>query len=314
MSAGLVIAIGGNATHPENIRGTTAEQEEIATRAARALRPVVEAAPEVVITHGNGPVVGKIVLRQYYAREHVPPMRLDVCVAHSQGGIGHLLMQGLEDELARADSERRVACLITRVAVNADDEAFQHPSKPIGPFFSAAEAAEMQRAHGWHMVEDAGRGWRYVVPSPAPRQILDIDLIAKLAKEGVVVIAAGGGGIPMVLRADGSYGGVPAVVDKDLSSALLASQLGYDTLLILTAVQRVALDFGKPGQRALDKVTASELEGYQKEGHFAAGSMGPKVKAALRFVAAGGKRAIIAHLDEAADALAGKAGTHVVHG
>jgi carbamate kinase len=314
MSEGLVIAIGGNATHPENMRGTTGEQEEVAARAARALRPVIEAAPEVVITHGNGPVVGKIMLRQYYAREHVPPMRLDVCVAHSQGGIGHLLMQGLEDELARAESERRVACVITRVAVSADDEAFQRPTKPIGPFFSAAEAAEMQRAHGWNMVEDAGRGWRYVVPSPAPRQILDLDLIADLAKRGVVVIAAGGGGIPMVLRADNSYGGVPAVVDKDLTSALLATGLGYGTLLILTAVSRVAVNFGKPGQRALETVGAAELEAYRKEGHFAEGSMGPKVKAALSFIAGGGKRAIIAHLDEAADALAGKAGTHVVPG
>ena len=314
MTQRLVVAIGGNATHPENILGTTGEQEEIAARAARALRPLIDAVPEIVITHGNGPVVGKIVLRQYYAREHVPPMRLDVCVAHSQGGIGHLLMQGLEDELARAESSRRVACVITRVVVNADDEAFGHPTKPIGPFFSAAEAAEMARTHGWNMVEDAGRGWRYVVPSPQPRAILDIDLIAGLAKQGMVVIAAGGGGIPMVLRADGSYGGVPAVVDKDLTSALLARELGYEALLILTAVERVAVNFRKPQQRDLESVTATELEAFQRDGHFAEGSMGPKVKAALRFLGAGGKRAIIAHLDQAADALAGKAGTHVVAG
>lgn len=314
MTQRLVVAIGGNATHPEDIRGTTGEQEEIAARAARALRPLVDAVPEIVITHGNGPVVGKIVLRQYYAREHVPPMRLDVCVAHSQGGIGHLLMQGLEDELARAESGRRVACVITRVVVNADDDAFGRPTKPIGPFFSAAEAAEMARTHGWNMVEDAGRGWRYVVPSPQPRAILDLDLIAGLAKQGMVVIAAGGGGIPMVLRADGSYGGVPAVVDKDLTSALLARDLGYDTLLILTAVERVAVHFRKPQQRDLETVSAAELEAFRREGHFAEGSMGPKVKAALSFLGAGGKRAIIAHLDQAADALAGKAGTHVVAG
>jgi carbamate kinase len=312
MAQRLVVAIGGNATHPENIRGTTGEQEEIAARAARALRPLVDAVPEIVITHGNGPVVGKIVLRQYYAREHVPPMRLDVCVAHSQGGIGHLLMQGLEDELGRAESERRVACVITRVAVDPDDDAFQRPTKPIGPFFSAAEAADMTRAHGWNMVEDAGRGWRYVVPSPRPRRILDLDLIAGLAKQGVAVIACGGGGIPMVLRADGSYGGVPAVIDKDLTSALLASALGMDTLLILTAVARVAVDFRKPAQRDLETVTATELEGYRREGQFADGSMGPKVQAALKFIAGGGKRAIIAHLDQAVDALAGKAGTQVV--
>jgi carbamate kinase len=316
-TARLVVAIGGNATHPENIRGTTAEQEEIAARAARALRPLVEAVPEIVITHGNGPVVGKIVLRQFYAREHVPPMRLDVCVAHSQGGIGHLLMQGLEDELARGESEgpaRPVACLITRVAVNADDEAFQHPTKPIGPFFSADEAAELNKTLGWTMTEDAGRGWRYVVPSPRPRRILDLDLIAGLAKQGVVVIAAGGGGIPMVLRADGSYGGVPAVIDKDLTSALLATELEYETLLMLTAVPRVLVDFRKPTQRELVNVTASELEAFRREGHFPEGSMGPKVKAALNFLAAGGRRAIIAHLDQAGEALAGKAGTHVVPG
>jgi carbamate kinase len=310
----LVVAIGGNATHPENIRGTTEEQEQIAARAARSLRPLVDAVPELVITHGNGPVVGKILLRQYYAREHIAPMRLDVCVAHSQGGIGHLLMQGLEDELARAESERRVACLITRVVVDADDKAFAKPTKPIGPFFSEAEAAELRRSLGWNMMEDAGRGWRYVVPSPLPRRILELDLIAGLAKQGVVVIAAGGGGVPMVLRADGSYGGVPAVIDKDLTSVLLATGLGVDALLILTAVPRIAIHFRKPQQRELETVTASELDGYLREGHFAEGSMEPKVRGALRFIAKGGKRAIIAHLDQAADALAGKAGTHVVPG
>jgi len=308
----LVVAVGGNATHPENIRGTTEEQEQIATRTARALRPVVEAAREIVITHGNGPVVGKILLRQYHAREHIPPMRLDVCVAHSQGGIGHLLMQGLEDELERAGIERRVACVVTRVAVNAEDEAFRRPTKPIGPFFKAAEAAELSQALGWNMVEDSGRGWRYVVPSPEPREILDLEVIAGLARDGVAVIAAGGGGIPMVHRADGSYGGVPAVIDKDMTSALLAHALEMDTLLILTAVSRVAVDFRTPRERALETVTAGELAQLRDEGHFAEGSMRPKIEASLRFLAGGGRRAIIAHLDEAERALAGESGTHVV--
>ena len=307
----LVVAIGGNATHPENIRGTTAEQEQIAARAGRALRPLVENVPEIVITHGNGPVVGKILLRQYYAREHVPPMRLDVCVAHSQGGIGHLLMQGLEDDLARAGEDRRVACVVTRVEVSAEDPAFQRPTKPIGPFFSEAEAKDLTQALGWNMVEDAGRGWRYVVPSPRPRGILDLELIDTLAKSGVAVIAAGGGGIPMVKRADGSYAGVPAVIDKDMTSALLANQLGIETLLILTAVSRVAIHFGKPGQKTLDTVSASELEGYLREGHFAQGSMRPKIEASLRFLRDGGKRAIIAHLDEAMAGLEGSAGTQI---
>ena len=308
----LVVAIGGNATHPENIRGTTAEQEQIAARAARSLRPLVDSAREIVITHGNGPVVGKILLRQYYAREHIPPMRLDVCVAHSQGGIGHLLMQGLEDEFSRAGEARRVACVVTRVEVSADDEAFRRPTKPIGTFFSAEQAAELERKLGWTMIEDAGRGWRYVVPSPRPREILDLDVIASLARDGVAVIAAGGGGIPMVRRADGSYAGVPAVVDKDMTSALLANRLNIDTLMILTAVSRVAVHFRTPQQRDLEAVTASELAAYQRDGEFAAGSMGPKVEAVLRFLAGGGKRAIIAHLDEAVPALEGETGTHVV--
>lgn len=310
----LVVAVGGNATHPENIRGTTQEQEEIAFRTARALRPVVEGAREIVITHGNGPVVGKIVLRQFYARAHVPPMRLDVCVAHSQGGIGHLLMQGLEDEFMRNGIERSVACVVTRVAVNANDEAFQRPTKPIGPFFDEAEAQDLSRTLGWNMVEDSGRGWRYVVPSPLPREILDLDLIAGLSRQGIAVIAAGGGGIPMVHRADGTYGGVPAVIDKDMTSALLANALEMETLLILTAVSRVAVHFRGPQARQLDSVTASELTALRDEGHFAEGSMLPKIEAALRFLAGGGQRAIIAHLDEAQAALAGDAGTHVVAG
>ncbi|MGQ0509564.1 MAG: carbamate kinase [Betaproteobacteria bacterium] len=314
MSQRLVVAIGGNATHPENIRGTTEEQEEVAARGARALRPLVERGGELVITHGNGPVVGKILLRQYYAREHIAPMRLDVCVAHSQGGIGHLLMQGLEDELARAEVERQVCCLVTRVEVSEDDPAFHNPTKPIGPFFSAEEADNLHRKLGWNMIEDAGRGWRYVVPSPRPKAILELGLIASLAAQGVVVIAAGGGGIPMVHRPDGSYSGVPAVVDKDLSSALLATALGFDALLLLTAVSKVAIHFGTPDVRSLDTVTASELHAYAKEGHFAAGSMAPKVEAALKFIAHGGRRAVIAHLDEALAALDGKAGTQVVPG
>ena len=269
---------------------------------------------KLILTHGNGPVVGKILLRQYYAREHVPPMRLDVCVAHSQGGIAHLMMQGMEDELARAEHSRRVACILTRVEVDPDDPAFKNPSKPIGPFFSADEARNLETQLGWTMMEDAGRGWRYIVPSPRPRRILDIDLIESLSEQGIAVIAAGGGGIPVIHRADRSHQGVPAVIDKDLTSALLANQLGVETLMILTAVSQVAVNFGKPNQRALGKVSAGDLKGYQAEGHFAKGSMGPKIEAALSFIAGGGQRAIIAHLEEALPALKGETGTHVVAG
>lgn len=312
MSEHLVVAIGGNATHPENIRGTTEEQEQVAARAARSLLPLLMRENRIVITHGNGPVVGKIVLRQFYAREHVPPMRLDVCVAHSQGGIAHLLMQGLENELERSDCERRVACVLTRVEVDANDPAFSNPTKPIGPFFSRDEAATLERTLGWTMREDAGRGLRYVVASPRPWRIIDLELIDSLFQQGVVVIACGGGGIPVVRRADRSHVGVPAVIDKDLTSALLASQLGVETFMILTAVSRVSINFGKPNAKALATVTASELAGYVTEGHFATGSMAPKVEAALGFLGHGGKRAIIAHLDEALPALEGRGGTHVL--
>ncbi len=314
LPARLVVAIGGNATHPENIRGTTEEQEIVAARAARSLLPLLTLDNKIILTHGNGPVVGKILLRQYYAREHVPPMRLDVCVAHSQGGIAHLMMQGMEDELARAEHERRVACILTRVEVDPEDTAFRNPSKPIGPFFSAEEARNLETQLGWTMMEDAGRGWRYIVPSPRPRRILDIDLIESLSDQGIVVIAAGGGGIPVIHRADRTHQGIAAVIDKDLTSALLANQLGIDTLMILTAVSKVSVNFGKPNQRALDTVKVGDLREYQTEGHFAKGSMGPKIEAALSFIAGGGKRAIIAHLEEALPALQGETGTHVVAG
>ena len=241
-------------------------------------------------------------------------MRLDVCVAHSQGGIAHLLMQGLEGELARAESGRRVACVLTRVVVDEDDPGFQNPSKPIGPFFSEAEARELERDLGWTMMEDAGRGWRYLVPSPRPRRILDLELIESLAAQGIAVIAGGGGGIPVVERADRSHAGVAAVIDKDLTSALLANQLGFDTLMILTAVPRVAVDYGKPAQRDLETVTTAELSAFQAEGHFAKGSMGPKVDAALRFIAGGGRRAVIAHLDQALEGIEGRGGTQVLPG
>lgn len=312
LPARLVVAIGGNATHPENIRGTTEEQEIVAARAARSLLPLLALDNQLILTHGNGPVVGKILLRQYHAREQVPPMRLDVCVAHSQGGIAHLMMQAMEDELARAEVDRRVACLLTRVEVDVDDPAFHNPSKPIGPFFSAEEARNLETQLGWTMMEDAGRGWRYIVPSPRPRRILDIDLIESLAEQGIAVIAAGGGGIPVIARADRSHQGVPAVIDKDLTSALLANQLGIDTLMILTAVSQVSVNFGKPDARALGTVNATELRAYQAEGHFAKGSMGPKIEAALSFIAGGGRRAIIAHLEQALPALQGETGTHVV--
>ena len=313
MPDALLVAIGGNATHPENIRGTTEEQEAVAASAARTLLPLVRAGNKLLITHGNGPVVGKILLRMMLTRDQIPPMRLDVCVAHSQGGIGYMLMQGLENELRRAGIDRQVACLLTQVEVDADDPAFRHPSKPIGAFFTEAQAQAFQ-AKGWDMMEDAGRGWRHCVPSPEPRSVVHVGMIEAMLATGAVVIVGGGGGIPVVRNAVGDWQGVQAVIDKDLASALLTRTLRIPTLLILSAVDKVALNFDKPHQRWLDTVTVSELRSLQADGHFAKGSMGPKVEAALRHVEGGGTRAIIAHLDRALPALEGHTGTHVVPG
>jgi len=309
----LLVAIGGNATHPEDIRGTTEEQEHVAERAAQALLPLIRAKNRLLITHGNGPVVGKILLRMMLTRESIPPMRLDVCVAHSQGGIGYILIQSLENAMRRAGLERQAACVLTQVEVDAADPAFQNPSKPVGPFFTEAEARRFH-ATGWNMMEDAGRGWRHCVASPEPRQVINLPVVEMLLAAGAVVIAGGGGGIPVVRDTAGDWQGVQAVVDKDLTSALLARSLGIADLLILTAVDRVSVEFNTPRQRALDRVTVSELKRYQAEGHFARGSMAPKVEAALRHVEGGGRRAVIAHLDRALPALAGETGTHVVPG
>ena len=309
----LLVAVGGNAVHPEDIRGTTEEQEVVAERAASALLPLLDADDRVLITHGNGPVVGKILLRMMLTRDAIPPMRLDVCVAHSQGGIGYLLMQALENVMRREGRERSMTCVVTQVEVDARDPAFAEPSKPIGPFFSEAEARDFERK-GWLMMEDAGRGWRHCVASPEPRAVLNLQVIRTLLDAGLLVIAGGGGGIPVVRDENGAWQGVQAVVDKDLTSALLARSLGIEDLLILTAVEQIAIEYGTPRARRLDTVTASELRGYERAGHFAKGSMAPKVEAALRHIEGGGRRAIIGHLRHAAAALAGSSGTHVVAG
>ena len=241
----LLVAIGGNAVHPENIKGTTEEQERIAECAARVLLPLAKATDRLLITHGNGPVVGKILLRMMLTRDAVPPMRLDVCVAHSQGGIGYMLIQALENEMRRSGLRRDATCVITQVEVDPDDPAFADPSKPIGPFFAEREAREFEEK-GWRMMEDAGRGWRHCVASPEPRSVLNVDVIRRLLDAGILVIAGGGGGVPVTRDGRGEWTGVQAVIDKDLTSALLARSLGIEDLLILTAVERVALDFGTP--------------------------------------------------------------------
>ena len=308
----LLVAIGGNAIHPEDIEGTSREQKEIAISTAEALLPLALLDNELVITHGNGPVVGKILMRQVLARDRIAPMSLDICVAHSQGGIGYLLMQAMENALREVDNPRHVACLLTQVEVDPDDPAFEDPSKPIGPFFDEEEAKRVQAELGWLMKEESGRGWRHVVPSPKPTHVCDISLVQVLAQRGTIVIAAGGGGIPVIRGPKGVRKGVAAVIDKDLTSAHMANVLGMEMMMVLTAVPKIAINFGMPEQRYLDLVTLRELRALHAEGHFPPGSMGPKVEAAIRFLEGGGERVIVAHLDEAMAALHGETGTHIV--
>jgi carbamate kinase len=259
-------------------------------------------------------VVGKILMRQALTRDRIAPMSLDICVAHSQGGIAYLLMQAMENALREADNNRHVVCLLTQVEVDPEDPAFEEPSKPIGPFFSEheQEAEALGRELDWPMAEDAGRGWRHVVPSPKPRHIVDISLIQVLSRRGTVVIAGGGGGIPVVRGPKGVRHGVRAVIDKDLTSAHMANVLGIAELMILTAVPKVAIHYGTAEQRELDRVSLREIKALRAEGHFPPGSMGPKIEAAVRFLEGGGERVIIGHLEQAVAALTGATGTHIV--
>jgi len=308
----LLVAIGGNATHPEDIEGTSAEQAAIAEITAKALLPLTRLDNQLVITHGNGPVVGKILMRQVLTRERIAPMPLDICVAHSQGGIAYLLMQAIENSLREANLERNCAVLLTRVEVDPKDPAFEHPSKPIGAFYSEEQARQITEELGWPMKEDSGRGWRHVVASPLPTQICDVELVETLARRGTIVIAGGGGGIPVVSAANGVRHGVKAVIDKDMTSAFMANVLGIPVMMILTSVGQVAINFGNADETTLDEVSVATLRKHYDDGQFPEGSMGPKVRAAMQFIEGGGERVIICQLEDAIDALAGKAGTHVV--
>jgi carbamate kinase len=274
---------------------------------------LLEQGYQVVLTHGNGPQVGNIMI-QNQATDAVPAMPMDICGAESQGMIGYMIQQSLHNEMVRRGMEPRpVASIVTQVVVSTDDPAFSRPTKPVGPFYSE-EHARRRMALGEAWVEDAGRGWRRVVPSPDPKEIVELDAIRQLARDHAVVICAGGGGIPVVREVDGTLRGVEAVIDKDLAGQRLASGLGADVFMILTDVPAVALDYGKPTQRFLSRLTVSEARALQKEGHFKPGSMGPKVEACCRFVEAGGERAVIGSLMQALDALVGRAGTQVVAG
>lgn len=308
----IIIAIGGNAIHPSGIKGTSEEQVAIAAETAQALLPLLKLDNELIITHGNGPGVGKVLMRQALASEAVAPMSLDICVANTQGVTAYLLVQAFENALREIGNQRHVVGLVTQVEVDPEDPGFTNPTKPVGYFYKEEEAKRMSAQLGWTMREDAGRGWRMVVASPTPKHICDISLVDGLAKLGNVVIAGGGGGVPVIRDSRGIRKGVEAVIDKDLTSAHMANVLGVEVMMILTAVSRVSINFGKADHRELDMVTVSEIRKFLNEGHFPAGSMGPKIEAAIKFIDGGGKRAIIAHLNEAMPALYGETGTHII--
>lgn len=306
-----LIAVGGNALVRAGQKGTIPEQMDNARRICRALVTLLQDGWKLVVTHGNGPQVGAALLRSERAAGQVYEQSLDVCVAATQGEIGYILQQSMQREMLQAGLPRPVAAVVTQVLVRGDDRAFQHPTKPIGPFYSETAAQEKKRLYGWTMVEDAARGYRRVVPSPEPLEIIEAEAIRLILEQDILVIASGGGGIPVV-RENGILRGVEAVIDKDRASTLLASQLQVDLLLFSTDADYVYLNFKKRDQMPLKRVGVREMNAYCAAGHFPPGSMGPKVEAALRFLERGGKEAIITSLDSLCEAVRGGAGTHIV--
>ncbi len=310
----IVVALGGNALEDKGLPPTAESQLEVVGRTARLLADLSCAGYEMAIVHGNGPQVGRIILASETAAEKTPPMPFDVCDAMSQGYIGYHLQQKLRAELMRRGRDIPVVTIVTQMVVEESDPAFENPAKPVGPFYSGEEAEKLRQEKGYAMKEDAGRGWRRVVASPKPKRIVEIGTL-KTLWNSTIAIACGGGGIPVVRRADGSLKGVPAVIDKDLAARLLATEMEADVLLILTEVDAVSIHFRQPDEKKLGTVTVAEMERYAEAGEFAPGSMLPKVQAAAEFVKHHpGGRAIITSLAKGLDALNGNCGTTVTGG
>jgi carbamate kinase len=306
-----VLAMGGHAFIQPGQVGTEEEQAESARQICRQVMTLVERGYNLIITHGNGPQVGNLLLRNEIPG--VPKIPLDVLVAQTEGSLGYYLQQAMLNELRQRDIARFVVTVITQVVVDADDPAFDKPTKPVGPTMTGAEAALRKERLGWVVGEDPGRGHRRLVPSPNPRRVIQRDMIRETAEAGHIVIACGGGGIPVTKQSpDADYVGVEAVIDKDLTSAVLAADVNADLLIILTSVDQVFVEFGKPTQKALGAVTLAECERLIADGHFHAGSMGPKVQAVLRYLKQGGRRGLITSPESLASALDGEGGTHFV--
>ncbi|MGH2452205.1 MAG: carbamate kinase [bacterium] len=306
-----VVAIGGNSLIKSPQHQSVPDQWEAITETCVHIAAMVAGGWDVVITHGNGPQVGFILLRSELASHVLHTVPLDLCGADTQGAIGYMAQVALDAAMARLNVRRRTAAVVTRVVVDREDPAFQKPTKPIGPFYTQEQADRYRGERGWSVVEDAGRGWRRVVPSPRPLEILETDAITTLLAAGFVVVGVGGGGVPVV-REDGALRGVEAVIDKDHASSLLARTIRADLLLISTAVERVALNYRKPDERALERVTLAEARRYLAEGQFPPGSMGPKIEAAIDYLQAGGKEVLITSPEKIERALAGETGTRIV--
>jgi carbamate kinase len=309
----LVIAIGGNSLIPDGDHQSVQDQYAAAAETDDRIAGLVEAGWDVAISHGNGPQVGFILRRSELASNELHEIPLDYCGADTQGAIGYMLQQNLVNDFRQRGIDKSVVTVVTQVEVDAADPAFGNPSKPIGSFMEEDEAIRRRDEEGWDVLEDAGRGWRRVVASPQPMRIVELDVIRSLLDAGVVTIAVGGGGIPVVRNSEGDLEGIAAVIDKDLASAMLANQVNADLLLISTAVEQVALNFGTPEQRWVDQFTLAEVKQYLDEGgHFAEGSMAPKMRAVVQFLEAGGKEALITNPANLERAMNGETGTRIV--
>lgn len=308
-----VVAIGGNSLIRGD-RNTVPDQFAATRETAVHIAAMIKAGWEVVVTHGNGPQVGFILLRSELASNVLHTVPLDSCDADTQGALGYMIQQCLYDEFLRQKVDRLAATVVTQVVVDRNDPAFRNPTKPIGPFFDEEKARRYANERGWVVREDAGRGWRRVVPSPRPLEIVESAMIKYLVRGGFAVIAAGGGGVPVVRDDDGELHGVEAVIDKDYASALLATTVQASLFVISTAVDRVALNYRQSGERYLDRLTVSEALRHLADGQFPPGSMGPKIEACVQFVQQGGREAIITSPEHIVEALHGRAGTHIVAG
>lgn len=312
MSKLAVVAIGGNSLIKDEAHKSVPDQFAAVRETSVHITEMIAQGWNVVVTHGNGPQVGFILLRSEYSRSVLHTVPLDSCGADTQGAIGYMIQQSLHNEFLRRGIQRQCVTVVTQVLVDRHDPALQHPSKPIGSFYKEEDARIKMAQEGWAMVEDAGRGWRRVVSSPQPQEIIERNAIETLIQSGFIVVAVGGGGIPVVRNEAGDLTGIDGVIDKDLASSLLATTLNADLLLISTAVEKASLYFNKPNQQDLDTITLSEARRYYNEGHFAKGSMGPKVRAIINYLEGGGRAALITMPETIGRAISGQTGTWIM--